>query len=90
MADNDNEPDQRDLLSRLGRMNPTAVVFGAVGLFLLVFFLPGAAGGVLILAIATALVVLLTKTWPVLPSSQRMLRVLVIALLAVFGLLRFF
>jgi hypothetical protein len=89
MADKDDEPDRYDPLARLARLNPTVVVFGAVALFLLVLFLPGAIGGALVLAIAIGLTVLLTRTWPVLPSSQRVLRVLVIALLAAVGLSRF-
>jgi hypothetical protein len=79
MAANDDE--QRDLLARLARLNPTAVVLTAVLLFLVVLFLPDPVGGMLILLIAGALGVLLTRTWPVLPGQQRVLRVVVIVLL---------
>jgi hypothetical protein len=89
MAYNNGKRDEPDPLTRLARLNPTVVVFAAVALFLLVLFLPGATGGVLILGIAAGLAVLLTKTWPVLPASQRVVRALVIALLAGVGLSRF-
>jgi hypothetical protein len=89
MAANDDRPgrdrpssDQHpDLLTRLSRLNPTAVVMGAVLLFLVVLFLPDPVGGVLILLLAGALAALLTRTWPVLPGQQRVLRVIVIGLL---------
>jgi hypothetical protein len=70
-----------DLLARMSRANPTAVVIAAAGLFLLVLILPEPAGGVLVLAIVAGLVLLLTRTWRVLPGPQRVLRLLVIALL---------
>jgi hypothetical protein len=87
MAADDGE--RRDPLARLGRLNPTTVVVAAVLLFLLVLFLPGPVGGVLILAIAGGLAALLARTWPVLPRQQRVLRVVVIALLLAVALDRF-
>lgn len=89
MPANDNRPrgDQGrsgrhpDVLARLSRLNPTAVVIGAVLLFLVVLFLPDPVGAVLILLLAGALAALLTRTWPVLPGQQRVLRVTVIGLL---------
>lgn len=82
MTSNGNgDPEKRDLLARLGRLDPTVVVIGAVALFLAVLLLPAVLGALLIVAIAAGLVALLTRTWPVLPPQQRVLRLVVIGLL---------
>lgn len=84
------DPDRRDLLARLSRLNPTTVVIGTVVLFLAVLFLPSVLGAVLVFAIAAALVALLTRTWPVLPNDQRVLRLVVIGLLVLVGVSKLF
>lgn len=88
MTRGEDDGERFDLLARLGRMNPTAVVIGMVGLFLLVLLLPNPYAGLLILAIAAGLVALLTRTWLVLPAQQRVLRLVAIALLVVIGVSR--
>lgn len=70
-----------DLLARLGQLNPTVVVLGTLALFLGVLLLPDLVGAALVLAIAAALGVLLSRTWPVLAPSARVLRLVVIGLL---------
>jgi hypothetical protein len=77
------DEEKRDLLARLGRLDPTMVVIGAVALFLAVLLLPPALGALLIVAIAAGLIALLTRTWPVLPAQQRVLRLVVIGALVV-------
>jgi hypothetical protein len=80
----------RDLLGRLNRLNPTIVVLAVAALFLGVLVLPDLAGAALVLVIAAGLGWLLTKTWPVLPSAARALRVAVIALLLLVALAKLF
>lgn len=84
----DDNGGRRDPLERLTRLNPTVVVIAVVALFLVILFLPPLPGALLILAIAGGLVYLLTRTWPVLPSQQRTLRVVVIGLLVLAALSR--
>lgn len=77
----DNGDGRPDPLTRLARLNPTTVVIGVVALFLVTLFLPPLPGAVLIVAIAGGLGYLLSRTWPVLPQGQRVLRLAVIGLL---------
>jgi hypothetical protein len=88
MTSNEDDAERSDLLARLGRLHPTTVVIAAVALFLLVLLLPDPIAGGLILAIAAGLVALLTRTWPVLPAQQRVLRLVVIGLLVAVGVSR--
>lgn len=76
-------PDQEpsDPLARLNRLNPTIVVIATVALFLGVLLLPDLLAAAVLLLLATALGVLLSRTWPVLPRQQRVLRLAVIGLL---------
>jgi multisubunit Na+/H+ antiporter MnhB subunit len=85
MTRNDNDGDRGDVLAKLASVNPTVVVVATVALFIVILLLPDFPGGVLVLAIAAALIALLTRTWPVLASQQRVLRLVVIALLVVVG-----
>lgn len=86
----DNRPDgQRpDLLARLSKLNPTVVVLAAVVLFLGVLLLPDVPAAVLVVLIAAALGWLLTRTWPVLSTSARTMRLLVIGLLLLIAAFR--
>lgn len=70
-----------EFLARLARTNPTAVVLATVAVFLGVLLLPDLVGAALIVAIAAGLAWLLARTWPVLPTSARVLRLLVLFLL---------
>ncbi|MEU3455905.1 DUF6703 family protein [Micromonospora sp. NPDC006766] len=72
---------QSPVLSRLARLNPTAVFLAALVLVLVGLFAPGAAGGVLLLALAGLLVWLMTVTWPVQKPATRVLRLLMLTLL---------
>jgi hypothetical protein len=63
---------------------------GAFVLVLAGLFLPGALGGTLLLLLAAGLATLLVRTWPVIPTSMRALRLLVLALLATGALLKIF
>jgi hypothetical protein len=74
------------VLDRLARTSPTTVFMAALVVVLLGLFLPGVAGGLLLLALAGGLAALLTKTWPVQPPSIRVLRVLVLALIVAVAL----
>jgi hypothetical protein len=50
------------LLARLATLNRTVVFLVALGVLLLGLFLPGAAGGVVLLVVAALLAMLLAKT----------------------------
>jgi hypothetical protein len=85
MTRNDNDGERGDLLAKLASANPTVVVVATVALFIVILLLPDFPGGVLVLAIAAALTALLTRTWQVLATQQRVLRLVVIALLVAVG-----
>lgn len=80
--------DQPDPLARLNRLNPTLVVIGTVVLFLAIVLLPDLLAGILLIILAGGLLWLLRRTWPVLPTSQRVLRASVIGLLVIIALIR--
>lgn len=80
--------DRPEFLVRLAKTNPTVVVLATAAIFLGVLLLPDAVGAVLIVAIAAGLVWLLTRTWPVLPTSARVLRLLVVLLLLAIALVK--
>jgi hypothetical protein len=88
MTKGEDDAERHDLLARLGRLNPTTVVIAVVVLFLLVLLLPDPLAGALILAIAAGLVALLTRTWRILPTPQRALRLVVIGLLVAVAISR--
>ena len=87
MTTNDDRPTDpmADPMARLTRVNPTAVVFATLALFLGVLLLPDTIGAALILAMVAGLGWLLSRTWPVLAPPARTMRLLVIALLLVIG-----
>ncbi len=86
MTRNDNDGGRGDLLAKLASVNPTVVVVATVALFIVILLLPDFLGGALVLVIAAVLVALLSRTWQVLPTQQRVLRLVVIALLVGVGL----
>lgn len=88
MTRNDDDGERGDLLARLARVNPTVVVVATVALFVVILLLPDIPGGLLILLVAAALGGLLTRTWQVLPGQQRVLRLVVIALLVAVGIFK--
>jgi hypothetical protein len=73
------------LLTRLARLNPTTVFLGALVLVLLGLFVPGAAGGALLLILALVVGVLVVGTWERRPAT-RPLRLAVLLLLMVVAL----
>jgi hypothetical protein len=87
MTTDDGRP---EFLVRLSRTNPTTVVLATAAVFLGVLLLPDAIGAVLVVAIATGLLWLLTRTWPVLPNSARVLRTAVLLLLLAIAAVKVF
>lgn len=77
----DRSDGRTDPLARLGQLNPTLVVLGTLAVFLGVLLLPDLVGAGLVLVIAAGLSWLLSRTWPVLAPSARVLRLVVIGLL---------
>jgi hypothetical protein len=76
------------VLARLSRLNQT-VVFLAMAVFVFVaLMLPGAAGGVLLLALAGALGWLLARTWSIQPGVTRAARLVILALLVTVATLK--
>jgi hypothetical protein len=73
------------LLTRLARLNPTAVFLGALVLVLLGLFAPGAVGGALLLILALVVGALVVGTWELRPAT-RPLRLGVLLLLLVVAL----
>jgi hypothetical protein len=73
------------LLTRLARLNPTTVFLGALVLVLLGLFVPGAAGGALLLILALVVGVLVMGTWER-RAATRPLRLAVLLLLLVVAL----
>jgi hypothetical protein len=74
------------LLDRLARSNPTAVFLGALVIVLLGLFLPGALGGLMLLALAVGLAALMRMTWALQPPAARRLRLVVLALIVAVAL----
>ncbi|SCF45325.1 DUF6703 family protein [Micromonospora mirobrigensis] len=72
---------QSPLLVRLARVNPTSAFLAALVLVLVAFFAPAPVGGVLLLALAAALVWLLATTWPVQAPAGRVIRLLMLTVL---------
>lgn len=72
---------QSPLLARLARANPTTVFLATLALVLVALLTPGVVGGLLLLALAAALVALLATTWPVQAPATRVIRLLMLTLL---------
>ncbi len=77
-----------NLLTRLARMNRTRVFLGTVVLALIGLFLPGVWGALLLFAVVAALAALLSQTWAVTPPALRVIRLLILAGLAVIATLK--
>lgn len=75
-----------DRLDQLARTSPTAVFLATLALVLLGLFLPGALGGVLLLALAGGLAELLSRTWALQPPGARTLRLVVLTLIVAVAL----
>jgi uncharacterized protein DUF6703 len=71
------------LLTRLSRLNRTAVFLTALAVVLAGLLLPAPYGGVLLLLVTAALAALLATTWPATPPRMRAVRVLILAVLAI-------
>ncbi|MGC4895267.1 DUF6703 family protein [Micromonospora sp. DT31] len=82
------QPTQSPVLSRLARLNPTAVFLATLFLVLVGLFAPGPAGGVLLLVLAGGLVWLMSVTWPVQAPATRMLRLVMLTLLVAAALVK--
>ena len=79
-----------DLLNRLARLNRTAVFLGALIIGLIALFLPGFVGGILLLVVVALMVVLLRLTWAVTAPTPRVLRLLILGILAGIALSKIF
>ncbi len=77
-----------DPLHRLGRLNRTGVFLGTLVIGLAGLFLPGVWGAGLLYLIVLALAALLQRTWALTPPFVRMLRVLILAGLAILATLK--
>ena len=74
------------LLQRLSNGGRTGVFLAALVIILLALFAPGWIGAVLIVVIIATLAVLLRHTWAVAPTRARVLRVVVLLVLAALAL----
>ena len=72
-----------DPLHRLARANRTGVFLGALAVGLLGMFLPGLWGALVLFAAVAGLAYLLNRTWAVTPPALRLVRLVILALLAV-------
>lgn len=81
MTTSDGGPDRTDPLTRIRNLSPTVVMLATLALFLGVLLLPDPVGAALVLLLAAGLGWLLARTWPVLATSARAIRLVVIALL---------
>ncbi|MDM4720266.1 hypothetical protein QTQ03_12025 [Micromonospora sp. WMMA1363] len=79
---------QSRFAARLARANPTAVFLVTLVLVLVAFFTPGVVGGLLTLALASAVVALLVTTWAVQTPQTRAIRLLVLTLLVTVALVK--
>ncbi|MEO3744859.1 hypothetical protein [Plantactinospora sp. B5E13] len=79
---------QRVLVTRLARVGPTTVFLVALTLVLVALFAPGIVGGVLLLALAGLLGVLLVTSWPVQTPGTRLVRLVLLTLLVAFALMK--
>jgi hypothetical protein len=79
---------QSALLTRVARVNPTAVFLATLVLVLVALFAPGIIGGALLLALAAGLAALLVTTWPVQRPATRMMRLVMLTLLVAAALVK--
>jgi len=81
---------EQRILARLGRLNQTGVFLALAAFVLVALLLPGAVGGVLLLALAAALGWLLLRTWPLHRPPIRLARVAILALLVILAVTKLF
>lgn len=67
----------------LARLSPTKVFLGALAVALIGMFLPGWFGALLLLVVVVGLGGLLGQTWSVTPSTARVMRVGILAILVI-------
>jgi hypothetical protein len=85
----DDRPARRDaLLITVARLDRTTVFLATLALGTLGLFLPRWYGALLIYGVVAALAALLRLTWPLMAPPVRMLRLLVLAILAVVATLK--
>ncbi|HEV7706770.1 MAG TPA: hypothetical protein VGP16_01105 [Asanoa sp.] len=75
------QPTQPAPAERLARVNPTRAFLGALVVVLAGLFLPGIFGGVVLLALAVGLIVLIRMTWAVQNPPTRLLRLVMLTAL---------
>ena len=69
------------VLTRLGRVNPTTAFLGVGTLVFVALVLPGAVGGLLLLALAAGAGWLLAQTWQAHPPRGRVMRLAILGLI---------
>lgn len=74
---------------RLGRLPLTGVFLATLALGLVALLWPGAVGGILVLAVAAVVALILTATWNRYPPGARGLRLLVLGMLVVVAISKF-
>lgn len=77
------------LLRRLSRLNPTSVFLGTLAFILIAFFVPGIAGGVLLLVLLLVLVALAVHSPRQAPAAT-VLRLVALTLVLVLALTKIF
>jgi hypothetical protein len=79
-----------DLLHNLARLDRTKVFLVALVVALVAVFLPGIVGGLILLAIVGLMASLLRRTWPIASPGARILRVVILGVLAGIALFKIF
>jgi uncharacterized membrane protein len=79
-----------DLLHNLARLDRTKVFLVALVVALVAVFLPGIVGGLILLAIVVLMAALLRRTWPIASPGARILRVVILGVLAGIALFKIF
>ena len=70
-------------LEKLARLNRTAVFLVTLALLVIGLLIGGVAGGLILLLLAVCVAALTASTWPVQPTSTRVLRATVLVLLVI-------
>ncbi|GAA4713403.1 DUF6703 family protein [Phytohabitans rumicis] len=70
------------------RINPTTVFLVALAAVLVGLFAPGVIGGIVLLAIAAALIYLMSLTWSTQPPGRRIVRIVILTVLIATALLK--
>lgn len=74
-------------LEKLARLNRTAVFLVTLALLLIGLIIGGVLGGLILLLLAASLAAITFTTWPVQPTSTRVLRATVLVLLVITGVI---